>query len=175
MKLTVKKLTQIIREEVSHVLKEARYYTPGGKDDPHDTRNYSTRNPDRDYERWFEKGDVPMPGSGRQERPSEDPNEDKDWEVGTFVHIVEKFLNDRGYDYRHEDIDHEHIKELNAAMNPDDEGHKALMDAIEWSHQYTKPGYALKATPKMFKEHMELLNQENRGINWFQFRVDMLN
>jgi hypothetical protein len=60
-------------------------------------------------------------------------------------------------------------------MNPDDEGHKALMDAIEWSHQYTKPGYALKASPEMFKKHMELLNREDRGINWFQFRVDMLN
>ena len=34
MKLTVKKLTQIIREEVENTLQEARYYTPGGKDYP---------------------------------------------------------------------------------------------------------------------------------------------
>ena len=168
MKLTLEQIRTIIKEEASKVLQEGRrrpYWARGGA-------NYDS---ERARERWFERGDVPMPGSSRQERPSEDPNEDKDWEVGTFFHVVEKFLNDRGYDYRHEDIDHEHIKELNAAMNPDDEGHKALMDAIEWSHQYTKPGYALKATPKMFKGHMDLLNQENRGINWFQFRVDGLN
>ena len=34
MKLTVNKLRQIIREEVENTLSEARYYTPGGKDDP---------------------------------------------------------------------------------------------------------------------------------------------
>ena len=34
MKLTVEKLKQIIREEVKNTLSEARYYTPGGKDDP---------------------------------------------------------------------------------------------------------------------------------------------
>jgi len=34
MRLTTKKLTQIIREEVENILSEARTYTPGGKDDP---------------------------------------------------------------------------------------------------------------------------------------------
>jgi hypothetical protein len=34
MKITKKKLNNIIQKELNDVIKEARYYTPGGKDDP---------------------------------------------------------------------------------------------------------------------------------------------
>ena len=34
MKITKKKLNNIIQKELNNVIKEARYYTPGGKDDP---------------------------------------------------------------------------------------------------------------------------------------------
>lgn len=173
MKFTLDQIRAIIAEEIKTVLSEGRW---GNDDDPNMRMGYANKgrweDPEDRQRRWDDNSDMPLSGGSRR---SADPIEDKDWEVGTFFHIVEKFLNDRGYDFTLDDLDHKHVAELNAAMSKDDEGHKTLMDAIKWSHKYTKPGWALKASPEMFKDHMDLLNKENRGIEWFNFRVSMLN
>ena len=172
MKFTLDQIRTIIAEEIKTVLSEGRW-----DDDPNMRMGYANKGKyraDDDRERdWLDNADLPFSG-GSGSGPSEDPNEDKDWEVGTFFHVVEKFLNDRGYDFTLDDIDHKHVAELNAAMSKDDESHKDLMDAIKWSHKYTKPGWALTASPEMFKNHMALLNKEDRGLSWFKHRVAML-
>ena len=173
MKFTLDQIKAIIAEEVANVTKEAKVYTPGGKDDPFNQK-YEDDPVLRSDKGANDEGHFDSDTSGADSR-SADPNEDKDWEVGTFFHVVEKFLKDRGYeDFRLSDMDNEHVKELNAAMNPDDEAHKTLMDAIKWSHKYTEPGWALTITPERFKSHMDLLNREDRGLKWFDYRVGML-
>ena len=185
MKITIAQLRNIIKEETDGLLREAgRWnrgsYRVGSSRDPHDTRNYSTRNPDRDYERWFEKGDVPMPGQ-RERAPSEDPWEDKDWSGGT-EHVIHKFFQNAGWDYQsNQDFEKEHMITLIGAVEEDHEDHQALLDAIEWSHKYKANEPYVTQRPitlDRVKEWVEIMleREEKYGIGqghwWFRARTE---
>ena len=141
MKITIAQLRNIIKEETDGLLREAgRWnrgsYRVGSSDDPHDTRNYSTRNPDRDYERWFEKGDVPMPG-GSDEWDEEDDEEERGHVRATVdpnAIAIRDFLRtvfDQP-EYTWADFDSEHYMVLKGVLkNRKDENREELKQAAE--------------------------------------------
>ena len=92
MKLTMKKLAQIIREETAHVLKEGY-------------KQYS------DEDRWWDNADVPRPGTGESELENAILN---DPGMG-FTHVVEAYFARPDVEVSLEsldDFDKEHVMAL---------------------------------------------------------------
>ena len=160
MKLTVKKLTQIIREEVAYVLKEARYYTPGGKDDP--------------FNQKYEDDPVLRSDRGANDEGWDDspkPDWERDYddeEADTKLsppNPEAKFLRDflrtvfEDPEYTWADFDSEHYRVLKGLLDRKDENREALKQAakankLKWNEvlvdiDWIVRGYGM---PKRFLE-----------------------
>jgi hypothetical protein len=135
MKLTMKKLTQIIREETAHVLKEVRYYTPGGKDDPFNQRyaDDAVKASDRgaNDEGWDDSPRPDWEGDYDDEEAETKPSPAK---VKPEAKALRDFLRTVFEDpeYTWADFDNEHYMILKGVLkNRDDENREALKQAAE--------------------------------------------
>lgn len=162
MKLTTKKLRQIIREEIRSTVKEARRR-------PVWARGGANWDAEREEDRYWDNADVPRPRSRDRDwwdEPSEQSWEDKDWETGTFFNIVEYYFKKSDPNYSHSDFNDEHRDELVRAWEAGE-----LNDAIGWSKEYTKPMWASNMTEESMQKHMDhLVNTPG----WWDYRVSRL-